>query len=253
MFRPPCVFRNISLRRSLQLKVPYHFASVPRSATSHLPLKGKVLAGQTTVGLTPLHPHGLIQDSDASFEDAIMSICECGKDVVRTSWTRLNPDRRCCGCPGNGWVDPPMCRRSKEVIPGLLTRLSQEDVVKKALVQVQEVEGVVVRLRRFLVVVLIGWFMTAAALEYNTFRTKTSRHRSCDVSAVKPCALAYRHGPDPHWEALRILFGDEPNDNAHLEAADRNISNLHPRHEVIDVEYSYGTNDSSDTSVHNVH
>ncbi|KAK4438173.1 hypothetical protein Salat_0151500 [Sesamum alatum] len=185
--------------------------------------------------------------SAASFEDAILLTCECGKNiVVRTSWTRLNPGRRFRACPGNGhsyrgslqWVDPPMCRRAKEVIPGLLSRLSrEEELVKTASDRVQEVESVVLRLQRF--VEDHGPIPIISA--FDRFSVK-----------VKPCVLAYRYGPDPDWEALGILFSDEVNDNAHIEGADNNFSDLHPRHEVLDLEYSYETKESSDTLLDNV-
>lgn len=61
-----------------------------------------------------------------------MVLCFCGKvDVVKTSWTPLNPGRRFFACPMNdsvcgfiGWLDPPMCARSKAIIPGLLRNLN---------------------------------------------------------------------------------------------------------------------------------
>ncbi|KAL0385469.1 UNVERIFIED_CONTAM: hypothetical protein Sradi_2941200 [Sesamum radiatum] len=78
----------------------------------------------------------------SSTDSDIIRICTCGREVqLRTSWTSTNPGRRFRGCPGNEgkyyttfqWVDPPMCRRSKEVIPGLLARMNRYDsAVKKA-------------------------------------------------------------------------------------------------------------------------
>ncbi|KAK6139986.1 hypothetical protein DH2020_026260 [Rehmannia glutinosa] len=59
--------------------------------------------------------------------------CYCGRRVViRTTWTDENPGRRflsCLhydvgGCGYFDWEDPPMCRRSKVVIPGLLRKLN---------------------------------------------------------------------------------------------------------------------------------
>ncbi|KAL0345332.1 UNVERIFIED_CONTAM: hypothetical protein Sradi_4364500 [Sesamum radiatum] len=90
------------------------------------------------------------QPPSASSDD-VVRICTCGKDVVlRTSWTSINPGRRFRGCPGEEvrlghhlsvfqghycgtfqWVDPPMCHRAKEVISGLLNRLSLLDAVNK--------------------------------------------------------------------------------------------------------------------------
>ncbi|KAH7862532.1 hypothetical protein Vadar_006136 [Vaccinium darrowii] len=56
-------------------------------------------------------------------------ICYCNKvGKVNTSWTTSNPGRRFIGCERYGlphacgyfiWIDPPMCERSKVVIPGL--------------------------------------------------------------------------------------------------------------------------------------
>ncbi|KAK6121476.1 hypothetical protein DH2020_044784 [Rehmannia glutinosa] len=65
--------------------------------------------------------------------------CYCGRRaVLRTSWTDDNPGRRFHSClqySGGGcsffdWEDPPMCRRSKVIIPGLLRKINalKEDV-----------------------------------------------------------------------------------------------------------------------------
>ena len=61
-----------------------------------------------------------------------MVVCFCGKlALVKTSWTPLNPGRRFYACPTKdsvcgfiGWVDPPMCARSKTIIPGLLRNIN---------------------------------------------------------------------------------------------------------------------------------
>ncbi|PWA59077.1 zinc finger, GRF-type [Artemisia annua] len=58
--------------------------------------------------------------------------CHCGKvAVVKTSWTNINPGRRFYSCPDVAsdcpfvdWVDPPMCPRSVNIIPGLLRSLN---------------------------------------------------------------------------------------------------------------------------------
>ncbi|PWA34818.1 zinc finger, GRF-type [Artemisia annua] len=58
-----------------------------------------------------------------------MVTCFCGNEaVLRTSWTNTNPGRRFWSCsqsvPNCGfflWFDPPMCVRSRAIIPGLLT------------------------------------------------------------------------------------------------------------------------------------
>ncbi|PWA37589.1 zinc finger, GRF-type [Artemisia annua] len=56
--------------------------------------------------------------------------CNCQpprQAVIRTSWTQRNPGRRfyCCSqivtdCGYFDWLDPPMCARSVQIIPGLL-------------------------------------------------------------------------------------------------------------------------------------
>ncbi|CAA0829044.1 Unknown protein [Striga hermonthica] len=54
--------------------------------------------------------------------------------VMKTSWTDHNPGRRYAACEksrGNGgcnyfsWIDPPMCPRSRQIIPGLLKRVNR--------------------------------------------------------------------------------------------------------------------------------
>ncbi|KAK9065200.1 hypothetical protein SSX86_016583 [Deinandra increscens subsp. villosa] len=93
-----------------------------------------------------------------------MAVCYCRREAtIRTSWTELNPGRRFYSCAldvrlivdrflnfvsdsddcrklnvqgGNcgffGWVDPPMCARSSEVIPGpLRSKNLLEKEVKK--------------------------------------------------------------------------------------------------------------------------
>ncbi|PWA46012.1 zinc finger, GRF-type [Artemisia annua] len=51
-------------------------------------------------------------------------ICECGKTAtIKTSWTNRNSGRRfyyCPACGFIGWIDPPMCYRVVDVIPGIL-------------------------------------------------------------------------------------------------------------------------------------
>ncbi|CAI9283648.1 unnamed protein product [Lactuca saligna] len=51
--------------------------------------------------------------------------------LVKTSWTPLNPGRRFYDFPTKDfvcgfirWVDPPMCARSKTIIPGLLRNIN---------------------------------------------------------------------------------------------------------------------------------
>ncbi|KAL8053324.1 hypothetical protein ABFX02_05G063400 [Erythranthe guttata] len=68
--------------------------------------------------------------------------CFCSRrPVMKTSWTDLNPGRRYTNCdkfrkPGGCnyfvWTDPPMCERSRQIIPGLLRRINkQEEEMKK--------------------------------------------------------------------------------------------------------------------------
>ncbi|KAM6548758.1 hypothetical protein CsatB_010401 [Cannabis sativa] len=59
--------------------------------------------------------------------------CSCAQPVViKTSWTDANPGRRfgMCrryrlvgGCYFWEWIDPPMCERASEVVPGLLRKI----------------------------------------------------------------------------------------------------------------------------------
>ncbi|KAL0381697.1 UNVERIFIED_CONTAM: hypothetical protein Sangu_0234000 [Sesamum angustifolium] len=69
-------------------------------------------------------------------DSSVVRTCLCGYEVVvRTSWINSNPGCRFRGCLGdNGsycgvfqWVDPPMCLRAKEIIPGLLSRLNDHE------------------------------------------------------------------------------------------------------------------------------
>ncbi|KAK4441730.1 hypothetical protein Salat_0507900 [Sesamum alatum] len=89
--------------------------------------------------------------------------------LLRTSWTNANPRRCFRGCPGNmgsycgtfQWVDPPMCRRSKEVILGLLNRISDyESEVKRADERVAKMQEVVRHHQRRLRWALVGSALT---------------------------------------------------------------------------------------------
>nr|GMC80076.1 uncharacterized protein LOC109191851 [Ipomoea batatas] len=78
------------------------------------------------------------QNSSRSCSTSI-PICQCSQPLqLRTSWTNDNPGRRfwvCTkdrgmsvgGCGFVSWYDPPMCSRSKSIIPGLLRRLNRND------------------------------------------------------------------------------------------------------------------------------
>ncbi|CAL5437123.1 unnamed protein product [Camellia sinensis] len=55
----------------------------------------------------------------------------CGRRrLIQTSWTDANPGRRFLSCPTNScnqftWVDPPMCSRAMQIIPGLLKKVNK--------------------------------------------------------------------------------------------------------------------------------
>ncbi|KAL0395378.1 UNVERIFIED_CONTAM: hypothetical protein Slati_4504000 [Sesamum latifolium] len=69
-------------------------------------------------------------------DSGVVRTCLCGFEVVVcTSWTNSSPGRRFRGCHGdNGsycgvfqWIDPPMHRRAKKIIPGLLSRINDQE------------------------------------------------------------------------------------------------------------------------------
>ncbi|CAA0828986.1 Unknown protein [Striga hermonthica] len=73
--------------------------------------------------------------------------CHCGRrTVIRTSWKDTNPGRRfesCLnyehgGCDYFDWFDPPMCRRSKMIIPGLLRKMNERQTEIEKLKQKNE-------------------------------------------------------------------------------------------------------------------
>ncbi|KAH7843116.1 hypothetical protein Vadar_012791 [Vaccinium darrowii] len=62
-------------------------------------------------------------------DDLLCIICGTQK-LIQTSWTDRNLGRRFISCPKNGcdefaWLDPPMCRRSVRIIPGLLKKVNR--------------------------------------------------------------------------------------------------------------------------------
>ncbi|KAL8224172.1 hypothetical protein R6Q57_019647 [Mikania cordata] len=77
--------------------------------------------------------------SSSSMADQLL-MCSCGSSTsCTTSWTRRNPGRRfyCCkkkgrGCGFVAWADPPMCPRSMEVIPELLSRCNKYEEIAKS-------------------------------------------------------------------------------------------------------------------------
>ncbi|GER47654.1 homeobox-leucine zipper family protein /lipid-binding START domain-containing protein [Striga asiatica] len=67
--------------------------------------------------------------------------CTCGlRAEIRTSWKTPNCGRRFFSClhwPGGGckffgWVDPPLCARAQQIIPGLLRRLNEIEESSKS-------------------------------------------------------------------------------------------------------------------------
>ncbi|KAK4415017.1 hypothetical protein Salat_2608800 [Sesamum alatum] len=105
--------------------------------------------------------------SRGSSSPFVMRICICGNEtVVRTSWTNNNPGRRFRACAGyNGsycgsfeWVDPPMCRRARDVIPGLLRCIKQYEIEEQhARAREGRLEASKRRFRMLLRLVLIVW------------------------------------------------------------------------------------------------
>ncbi|KAK9048818.1 hypothetical protein SSX86_032214 [Deinandra increscens subsp. villosa] len=96
-----------------------------------------------------------------------MAICYCRREAtIRTSWTELNPGRRFYSCAlegGNcglfGWVDPPMCARSSEVIPGLLcSKNLLEKEVKKLKGELKK-KNATVKLMFVLLVCFVGVYL----------------------------------------------------------------------------------------------
>ncbi|KAL0309138.1 UNVERIFIED_CONTAM: hypothetical protein Sradi_5856100 [Sesamum radiatum] len=111
------------------------------------------------------------RNTASSSDSDIIRICTCGREVaVRTSWTSTNPGRRFRGCPSiEGkycgsfqWVDPPMCRRSREVIPGLLARMNQYESAVKRAKDHAELESK--RQRRCVALLILCLFCWAASL-----------------------------------------------------------------------------------------
>ncbi|KAK4434998.1 hypothetical protein Salat_0662800 [Sesamum alatum] len=86
--------------------------------------------------------------------------------VLWTSWTNNSPEHRFQGCPGVmgkycgtfQWVDPPMCRRVVDVIPGLLKWLSAYEKAAMATNDhAARLEACLRGSRRMLRLTLIGW------------------------------------------------------------------------------------------------
>ncbi|KAL4560872.1 hypothetical protein LXL04_033028 [Taraxacum kok-saghyz] len=72
-----------------------------------------------------------------------MVLCFCGRvAIVRTAWTSTNPGRRFHACPKQGsrcgflgWIDPPMCARSVDIIPGLLRNINKHEIANSNLME----------------------------------------------------------------------------------------------------------------------
>ncbi|GJY43025.1 zinc finger, GRF-type containing protein [Tanacetum coccineum] len=79
-----------------------------------------------------------------------MVFCSCGRlAVIKTSWTDGHPGRRFYACPIQGpccrwidWVDPPMCPRSIQIIPGLLRARNRHEA------SIQELTNEVSKLKK---------------------------------------------------------------------------------------------------------
>ncbi|PWA57443.1 zinc finger, GRF-type [Artemisia annua] len=99
-----------------------------------------------------------------------MVVCTCGKPaVVQNSWTNRNPGRRFFGCPtiGSncpflGWLDPPMCPRSVDIIPGLLRRINAFRGV------VEELEEQRSKYKKYIIIILEG-FGAEPIAEYGAY------------------------------------------------------------------------------------
>ncbi|GJZ46333.1 zinc finger, GRF-type containing protein [Tanacetum coccineum] len=83
-----------------------------------------------------------------------MVIRGCGnKAKIKTSWTDRNPGRRFYGCRMEatnygffGWVDPPMCERSLDVL---------EEDIEDHVLMLREKEQMITKLRKYLVVACV--------------------------------------------------------------------------------------------------
>ncbi|CAH9121124.1 unnamed protein product [Cuscuta epithymum] len=77
--------------------------------------------------------------------------CQCGLEMkLLTTWKHDNCGRRfwkcvgserCQGCGFMDWFDPPMCKRSQKIIPGLLKKLNgYEDQMQLLHLKVEELQ-----------------------------------------------------------------------------------------------------------------
>ncbi|GER32692.1 GRF zinc finger containing protein [Striga asiatica] len=79
--------------------------------------------------------------------------CRCSEEELpfKTSWTKNNPGRRYWACPNYGtrefcgfykWLDSEMCARSKQIIPGLLSKLNNlEDELNDFMIRERKLEA----------------------------------------------------------------------------------------------------------------
>ncbi|KAK4394007.1 hypothetical protein Sango_1871500 [Sesamum angolense] len=173
-------------------------------------------------------------------DSSVVRTCLCDYEVVvRTSWTNSNPGRRFRGCPGdNGsycgvfqWVDPPMCRQAKEIIPGLLSRLNdqerqlneyqQKDFKKEALegkLITYRLMGIVASIVTFVLLILYirATITRLAAVEWDPKQNiiSTDDYVWEQISKAKKIGKAYVRPVEPHWSALLMLVGDCGSDDS---------------------------------------
>ncbi|GKC09639.1 hypothetical protein Tco_1001249 [Tanacetum coccineum] len=96
-----------------------------------------------------------------------MAFCSCGRQaVIKTSWSDGHPGRRFYGCIKQGpccrwigWVDPPMCPRSIQIIPGLLRARNRHEA------SIQELTNEVAKLKKYLKIICIPPFNMSKKME----------------------------------------------------------------------------------------
>ncbi|GER41163.1 GRF zinc finger containing protein [Striga asiatica] len=86
--------------------------------------------------------------------------CNCGHAAVKkTCWTDPNAGRRYSACAKHRelggctyfiWIDPPMCMRSRQVIPGLRKRVDRLEA---------EIRRKNIREKMLLFVLLVSWIV----------------------------------------------------------------------------------------------
>ncbi|GKA11326.1 hypothetical protein Tco_0690759 [Tanacetum coccineum] len=110
-----------------------------------------------------------------------MAFCSCGRQaVIKTSWSDGHPGRRFYGCIKQGpccrwigWVDPPMCPRSIQIIPGLLRARNRHEA------SIQELTNEVAKLKKYL---KISWFVEFVWVKSTCIYTvKQKKHIKVEV------------------------------------------------------------------------